>query len=120
MEEGLEEVLRYVEKRIEEVEKELGMLRLLKQFLEEKMWKAVPKVEEVALQEPARRGEGALAAAIESARWRTYRSGQGEWCFADELPREFVDRLRSGPVEFRGHTYLYKKLSGGKEIVARK
>ena len=118
MEEGLEEVLRYVEKRMEEVEKELEMLRLLKQFLEEKMSRPAPKAEEV-IEKPARREE-ALAAAIESARWRAYRSGQGEWCFADELPKEFVDRLRSGPMEFRGHTYVYKRLSGGKEIVARK
>jgi len=112
MEEGLEEVLRYVEKRMEQVEKELEMLRLLKQYLEEK------RAEEV-IEKPARREE-ALAAAIESARWRAYRSGQGEWCFADELPKEFVDKLRSGPVEFRGHTYVYKRLSGGKEIVARR
>ena len=117
MEEGLEEVLRYVEKRMEQAEKELEMLRLLKQFLEEKASKLAAKAEP---QRTEKRREEELAAAIESARWRTYRSGQGEWCFADELPKEFVDRLRSGPVEFRGHTYVYKRLSGGKEIVARK
>jgi len=36
MEEGLEEILRYVEKKMEQAEKGLEMLRLLKQFLEEK------------------------------------------------------------------------------------
>ena len=117
MSEELKEVLEYVEKRREQIKKELEMLRLLKQYLEEKLSEAASQEKP---RKPAEQREETLAAAIESARWRTYRSGQGEWCFADELPRDFVDKLRSGPVEFRGHTYVYKKLSGGKEIVARK
>ena len=117
MSEDLKEILDYVEKKMEQVKKELEMLRLLRKYLEEKLWEAAPQIRP---QKPAEQRERWLATAIESARWRAYRSGRGEWCFADELPKEFVDELRKGPLEFRGHTYVYRRLSGGKEIVARR
>ena len=119
MSEGLKEVLSYIEKRAEQIKKELEVLNLLKQYLEEKLSEVPPRVKP---QRPAeQRGERlGVIVAIESARWRVYRDGRGEWCFADELPKEFVDKLRRGPVELQGHTYVYKRLSGGKEIVVRK
>lgn len=121
MSKDLKEILDYVDRKTEEIKKELEMLQLLKQYLEEKLSEKAPR--EKPRRPAGRRGEeltvGTLAA-IESARWKTYRSGRGEWCFADELPKEFVDKLRKGPVEFQGRTYFYKKLSGGKEIVARR
>lgn len=39
---------------------------------------------------------------MESARWRRYPSGRGEWCFADELPQSFVEKLKKGPMEVAG------------------
>jgi hypothetical protein len=44
-----------------------------------------------------------------------------EWCFADELPGSFMEELRrKGIMDLDGYRYVYKRLSGGKEIVARK
>jgi len=113
MSEDLKEILNYVEKKAEQVKKELKMLELLRKYLEEKLSRPAPQIK------PQKPVEG-LAAAISSARWRAYRSGRGEWCFADELPMEFVDKLRKGPMKLQGYTYFYRQLSGGKEIVARR
>lgn len=106
-------LLDMVDERIRRVEEELENLRKLRELVQ-------AKILEMGGVRPEERG---LVTALESVKWKSYPSGTGEWCFADQLPEDFVKELRRSPnrsKEVGGYIYRLKILSGGKEIVSRR
>jgi len=111
-EERLRQVIEYIDSRIRMLEEEISLLKGLRELMEDKVRRlsVEPSMEEVP------------AILSSEVRWRSYPSGEGEWCFADELPRSLVEELRrKGMMDLDGYRIcVYKRLSGGKEIVARR
>jgi len=110
-EERLRRVIEYIDSRVKRLEEEISLLKGLRELMEDKVRRlsVEPSMEE------------APAILSSEVRWRSYPSGEGEWCFADELPRSFVEELKKrGVMDLDGYRYVYKRLSGGKEIVARR
>jgi hypothetical protein len=110
-EERLRRVIEYIDSRVKRLEEEISLLKGLREIMEDKVRRlsVEPSMEEVP------------AILSSEVRWRSYPSGEGEWCFADELPRSFVEELRrKGVMDLDGYRYVYKRLSSGKEIVARR
>ena len=106
----IRELIEYVDLKIRKAQEELEYLRSLRGFLEYKARKL--KVEPSTKELPA---------IISEANWRRYPSGDGEWCFADQLPRQFIEELKEkGSKTLNGYRYMYKKLSGGREVVSRR
>jgi hypothetical protein len=100
----------YVDSKIRKLQDEIEHLQMLREFLEY-------RIKKLSI-EPS---NTELPAILSEANWRRYPSGEGEWCFADELPRNFIEELkRKGSKTLNGYRYLYKKLSGGKEVVSRR
>jgi hypothetical protein len=72
-----EDVLRFVEERIEQLRRELQIYEELRNIL--------------------MRGEAPVEpteADLDSLPWRPYQSGTGEWVYQDEAPEALVERLR--------------------------
>jgi len=110
-EERLRRVIEYIDSRIRILEEEIKLLKGLREIMEDKARRlsVEPSMEEVP------------AILSSEVRWRSYPSGEGEWCFADKLPKSFVEELKKkGVMDLDGYRYVYKRLSGGKEIVARR
>jgi len=110
-EERLRRMIEYIDSRIRVLEEEIKLLKGLREIMEDKVRRlsVEPSMEEIS------------AILSSEVRWRSYPSGEGEWCFADELPRSFVEELkRKGMMDLDGYRYVYKRLSSGKEIVARR
>ena len=108
--EKLKQMIEYIDSRIRRLEEEIRLLKGLREIMEQRIARlsAEPSREEIP-------------AMLSEAGWRRYPSGEGEWCFADELPKAFVEELRSrGVIDLNGYRYVYKRLSGGKEVVARR
>jgi hypothetical protein len=108
--EKLKIMIEYIDSRIKMLQEELEYLKSLRELLESRIKRlsVKPSSEE-------------LPSILSEARWRRYPSGDGEWCFADELPRNFVEELREkGSMDLNRYRYVYKRLSGGKEVVSRK
>lgn len=103
----LRELIKYIEGRIEKLRKEIEALESLKNFMEEKL-KSTPA--------PTDKD---LPVILESVRWRRYREGRDEWCYADSLPSEFVEKLKEGPITIDGKTYIYGRLDRV-EVVKRR
>lgn|GEM_PF-854070 len=100
----------YIDSKIRRLQDEIEYLKMLREFLEYRIGKLSI--------EPS---NAELPAILSEANWKKYPSGEGEWCFADELPRNFVEELKEkGSETLNGYRYVYKKLSGGKEVVSRK
>ena len=109
-EEKLKQLIEYLDSRIRMLEEELKLLKGLKEIMEDKVRR--PSAEQSKEEIPV---------TLSEVKWRNYPSGEGEWCFADELPESFIEELRrKGIMDVDGYRYVYKRLSGGKEIVARK
>jgi protein gp37 len=110
-EERLRRVIEYIDSRVKRLEEEISLLKGLREIMEDKVRRlsVEPLMEEVP------------AILSSEVKWRSYPNGEGEWCFADELPKSFIDELRRKAVmDLDGYRYVYKRLSGGKEIVARR
>jgi len=110
-EERLRRAIEYIDSRIRMLEEEIELLKGLREIMEDKARRlsVEPTMEEVP------------AILSSEVKWRSYPSGEGEWCFADELPRSFVEELKKkGMMDLDGYRYVYKRLSSGKEIVARR
>jgi len=106
----IQKLIEYVDLKIREIQEELEYLRSLREFLEYKVRKL--SVEPSSREVPA---------VISEANWRRYPSGEGECCFADQLPRQFIEELREkGSKTLNGYRYVYKRLSGGREVVSRR
>jgi hypothetical protein len=106
----LKTIMDYVDSKIRKLQDEIEHLQMLREFLEY-------RIKKLSI-EPS---NTELPAILSEANWRRYPSGEGEWCFADELPRNFIEELkRKGSKTLNGYRYLYKKLSGGKEVVSRR
>jgi len=106
----IQELIEYVDLKIRKLQEELEYLKNLREFLEYKIGKLSI--------EPSSKE---LPAIISEANWRRYPSGAGEWCFADQLPKSFVEELKEkGSKSLNGYRYVYKKLSGGREVVSRR
>ena len=106
----IRELIEYIDLKIKKIQEELEYLRGLKEFLEYKTRKLSV--------EPSSKE---LPAIISEANWRRYPSGEGEWCFADQLPRQFIEELKEkGSKTLNGYRYVYKRLSGGREVVSRR
>jgi len=106
----LKTLMEYIDSKIRKLQEELEHLEDLKEFLEYRIGKLSiePSSDEIP-------------AILSEANWRRYPSGEGEWCFADELPRSFIQELKEkGSKTMNGCRYVYKKLSGGKEVVSRR
>jgi len=106
----MQELIEYIDLKIRRLQEELEYLKNLREFLEYKIGKLSiePSTKE-------------LPAIISEANWRRYPSGAGEWCFADQLPKSFVEELKEkGSKTLNGYRYVYKKLSGGREVVSRR
>jgi len=106
----MQELIEYIDLKIRRLQEELEYLKNLRGFLEYKIGKLSiePSTKE-------------LPAIISEANWRRYPSGAGEWCFADELPRCFIEELKEKSSKtLDGYRYVYKKLSGGREVVSRR
>ena len=106
----LKTIVEYVDSKIKKLQDEIEHLKMLREFLEYRIKKLSV--------EPS---NAELPAILSEANWRRYPSGEGEWCFADELPRNFIEELKGeGSKTLNGYRYVYKKLSGGKEVVSRR
>jgi hypothetical protein len=106
----LKTIMDYVDSKIRKLQDEIEYLKMLRDFLEY-------KIKKLSI-EPS---NTELPAILSEANWRRYPSGEGEWCFADELPRNFIEKLKEkGSKTLNGYRYVYKKLSGGKEVVCRR
>ncbi len=65
--------------------------------------------------------EEELPGILSDVKWMKYPSGIGEWCFANQLPRKFIEELiKHGSRIVDEYRYTYKKLNSGKEVVSRK
>jgi hypothetical protein len=106
----LKTIVDYVDSKIRKLQDEIEHLKMLRDFLEY-------RIKKLSI-EPS---NAELPAILSEANWRRYPSGGGEWCFADELPRNFIEELKEkGSKTLNGYRYVYKKLSGGKEVVSRR
>jgi len=106
----LKTIMDYVDSKIKKLQDEIEYLKMLRDFLEY-------RIKKLSI-EPS---NTELPAILSEANWRRYPSGEGEWCFADELPRNFIEELKGrGSKTLNGYRYVYKKLSGGKEVVSRR
>jgi hypothetical protein len=114
-EEKFKAMMEYIDSRIKRLEGELELMKCLREILENRI-----KRLGTAAERASKEREGLLAI-LSNANWRRYPSGEGEWCFADELPGNFVKELRErGSMDLNRYRYVYRRLSGGKEIVSRK
>jgi len=105
--EELKQIIEYIDSRIRRLEEEIRLLKSLREIMEDRVRRL-----------SAEPSEKEIPAMLSEAGWRRYPSGEGEWCFADELPRAFVEELRErGIMDLDGYRYVYKRLSTGKEIV---
>jgi hypothetical protein len=100
-----EDVLRFVEERIEQLRRELQIYEELRNIL--------------------MRGEAPVEpteADLDSLPWRPYQSGTGEWVYQDEAPEALVERLRREGKPVRIGKYLYSLRVGatGKTFVSRR
>jgi len=86
---------KWLDKRIAELEKELEMLKALKQLI------SAPPQPEAPSQD------------LEKLAWRQYRDGRGEWVFADEAPAELVNRIESSKEGLKIGNYVYEVSTGG-------
>ena len=104
-----EELIEWLRKRIAELEEELSKMREILSVLENR-------------QVTARRGgESFTEEDLAALPWREYQSGRGEWVFADQAPKELVERLeREGQVELGGYVYSLREGSMGKRFVSRR
>jgi hypothetical protein len=108
--EKLKQMIEYIDSKIRRLEEEIRLLKSLREIMEQK-----------AVRLSAEPSEKEVPAILSEAGWRRYPSGEGEWCFADELPKTLVEELRErGMIDLDGYRYVYKRLSGGKEVVARR
>lgn len=106
----VEEILEYLRRRAEEARREA------------EIWSALLKIVEEGAEKRARvkPSEEELPALLEGLRWRRYRSGEGEWVYADMIPEEVLEVLREkGRVEAGGYVYTYKKLDKA-EVISRR
>jgi len=109
-EEKFRQMIEYIDSKIRRLEEEIRLLKGLKEIMEHKI--------EGLSAEPSKER---IQAVLSEIKWRGYPSGEGEWCFADELPENFIWELRKkGIMDLEGYRYVYKRLSGGKEIVSRR
>lgn len=107
MTKNLKQLIEYIDLKIRKAQEELEYLKIVRDFLEYKL-SVEPSEEE-------------LPAILSEVNWRRYPSGSGEWCFADQIPRTFLDKLKKEKhIQCGEYIYMYKILSGGKEIVSRK
>jgi hypothetical protein len=104
-----EELIKWVRKRIAELEEELSKMREILLVLENR-------------QVTARRGgESFTEEDLAALPWREYQSGRGEWVFADQAPKALVERLeREGQIELGGYVYSLREGSMGKRFVSRR
>ncbi len=107
---NLKQLLEYLDLKIRKTEEELEYLRIVREFLEY-------MVDKLSV-EPS---EEELPGILSDVKWRRYPSGSSEWCFADQLPRRFIEELiKHGSRIVNGYRYTYKKLTDGREVVSRK
>lgn len=108
--ESLEELKKYLDKRVVEVARELEIITALRDIVEGKISRA----------SQAKPSEKDLPTILENLKWRRYSSGDGEWIYTSNIPREALEILRQNKkVEIDGYMYTYKNLDRV-EVVSRK
>jgi hypothetical protein len=100
-----EDLLRFVEERIEQLRRELRIFEEIRSAL---MRVGAPP-------EPTEED-------LDSLPWRPYPSGRGEWVYQDEAPEALVERLRQEgrPVMIGRYLYSLRVGNTGKTFVSRR
>ncbi|MEM0462150.1 MAG: hypothetical protein QW318_08135 [Candidatus Caldarchaeum sp.] len=98
-----QEIVKWIDEKIEELEKELQLLRQLRQL-------ASPKAEAQQKQED-----------LNSLPWRPFKEGGGEWIFENEASQNIVNLLvkSGGKAQIDGYTYMLTE-GRGKRFIRRK